>query len=308
MFPLANVSASLNYFVKGNHKYIMDINLPLILFIAVVSTGLVWIIDAVFFQRKRQAAVATVDGQFNHLSEEQKAADNGYVSAVESVSTEPLIVEYSKSFFPVLLIVFVLRSFVVEPFQIPSESMVPTLEVGDFILVNKFTYGIRLPLARTKVIEISDPKRGDVMVFFPPHQDRYFIKRVIGLPGDTVRLKDGALHINGEKIPQTLAYTDTKTDAGCVVNFGKYVVLDESFDGRSHQMRRCQVENRSYPERVWEVPEGHYFMMGDNRDNSLDSRSWGTVPEERIVGKAFAIWMHWDSFLSIPSFSRVGTI
>lgn len=191
--------------------------------------------------------------------------------------------------------------------------MVPTLEVGDFILVNKFSYGIRLPIIRTKVVDISDPKRGDVMVFFPPHEDRYFIKRVIGLPGDTIRYADNKLYINGEEMTQADEYTDTNVDRNCLLTLGRgvgsYEVVKEKLgEDNTHQMRKCVSERRNPDDRTWKVREGHYFMMGDNRDNSSDSREWGPVPEERIVGKAFAIWMHWESFLSIPSFSRVGTI
>jgi len=286
----------------------MDINLPLLLFIAVASTGVVWLADLLLFQRRRELAIAAVESEFDSMSEEQKLNDDTYRSAMDKVAGEPVVVEYSKSFFPVLLLVFVLRSFIVEPFQIPSESMVPTLKVGDFILVNKFSYGIRLPLVRTKVVDISNPKRGDVMVFFPPHEDRYFIKRVIGLPGDVVRYKNNTVYINDEKMPQTFAYTDSSLDVNCARQAGKYVVVEEQFEKKSHKMRKCVFARDLSSDRVWEVPEGHYFMMGDNRDNSSDSRVWGPVPEARIVGKAFAIWMHWESLVSIPTFSRVGSI
>ncbi len=288
----------------------MDLNLPLILFIAVAGSGAVWLVDIVFFQRKRELAITSVESQFDAMSEEQKQEDEKYRAAMEMVSREPVITEYSKSFFPVLLLVFVLRSFVIEPFQIPSESMVPTLEVGDFILVNKFIYGIRLPLARNKVINITDPKRGDVMVFFPPHESRYFIKRVIGMPGDTIRISNNTLFINGEKAEQAFAYTDNREGDRCYgdYNSATYVVAHEKLDERTHLMRKCESPLLPDTDRVWEVPVGHYFMMGDNRDNSSDSRVWGAVPEERIVGKAFAIWMHWESFLSVPSLSRVGAI
>ncbi len=288
----------------------MDINLPLILFLAVTGSGLVWLVDALLCQGKRKIAAEAVDAQFASLSDEQKRESEQYQTAMERAAGEPPLVEYSKSFFPVLLVVFVLRSFIVEPFQIPSESMVPTLEVGDFILVNKFIYGIRLPLVRSKVIDITDPKRGDVMVFFPPHESRYFIKRVIGLPGDTVRVANNVLYVNGKKMEQAFAYEDNRGEAGCDNGYNqfKYVVAYEQLGDKTHAMRSCKSPRRRPFDRVWEVPEGHYFMMGDNRDNSSDSRVWGPVPEARIVGKAFAIWMHWESFLSVPSFSRVGKI
>ncbi|MEW5248213.1 signal peptidase I [Microbulbifer discodermiae] len=250
----------------------MDINFPLILLWLVVGSGGIWLVDSLFFARRRA----------------QDAA-------------EPLVVEYAKSFFPVLAIIFILRSFVVEPFQIPSRSMVPTLQVGDFILVNKYAYGLRLPVARTKVIDIGEPQRGDVMVFFPPHMnDTYFIKRVIGLPGDKVELRDNVLFINGERAPQELIQALPPGNPQLEVKW-------EEIYGRRHLMAR-HVAPSLYSNYSGVVPEGHYFMMGDNRDNSLDSRKWGFVPEQDVVGKAFAIWMHWDNLFSLPSFKRVGSI
>ena len=254
----------------------MDINFPLILVVLVFGSGLIALIDKLFLARKRAAE-----------------------------TKEPVLVEYSKSFFPVLLIVLVLRSFLVEPFQIPSSSMVPTLEVGDFILVNKYTYGIRLPVVRTKVVDINDPKRGDVMVFFPPHEKRYFIKRVIGLPGDRIDYTNNKLFLNGEPVAEELL-------ARLPANRPLIELYEERLGDVEHKTRKViagidQRFNERYT-KGFVVPEGHYFMMGDNRNNSSDSRVWGPVPEENIVGKAFAIWMHWESLSSLPSFSRVGTI
>ncbi len=286
----------------------MDINLPLILFLLVAFTGAVWALDFIFLRKKRLQAIAEVGKQYSGLSEEKKNSDIGYQKALAAASHEPAVVEYSKSFFPVLLLVFVLRSFIIEPFQIPSESMVPTLEVGDFIAVNKFTYGIRLPIVRTKIIDISDPKRGDVMVFFPPNEKRYFIKRVIGLPGDKVSYINNVLYINGEEMPQEFVRAEPALRRGEQCYGSSYVVAEETFGDESHLMRKCVQPGRYSINGSWTVPAGHYFMMGDNRDNSLDSRDWGFVPEDRIVGKAFAIWMHWEDFFSLPSFSRVGTI
>ncbi|MFC6632152.1 signal peptidase I [Microbulbifer taiwanensis] len=255
----------------------MDINFPLILLWLVIITGAIWLIDSLFFACRRR---------------EKKAGQQ-----VE----EPVVVEYAKSFFPVLAIVFVLRSFIVEPFQIPSASMVPTLQVGDFILVNKYAYGLRLPVSRTKVVDIGEPQRGDVMVFFPPHMnDTYFIKRVIGLPGDKVEVKNNVLYINGERASQELIQALPPADP-------QVEVLWEEIYGHRHLMAKDLAPSR-YSNFSGTVPEGHYFMMGDNRDNSLDSRAWGFVPERDVVGKAFAIWMHWDQLLSLPSFKRVGTI
>ncbi|SMF35851.1 signal peptidase I [Alteromonadaceae bacterium Bs31] len=287
----------------------MDINLPLILMVAVVGTGIVTLYDFIFLRKPRLQAIAGIDAQFPGLEDEAKEGNDAYVAAYAAATAEPALIEYSKSFFPVLALVFVLRSFVIEPFQIPSESMVPTLEVGDFIAVNKYAYGIRLPVFRTKVIPISDPKRGDVMVFFPPHEDRYFIKRVIGLPGDKITYVNNVLYINGEEASQSLVEKEkVESIAGCTRLGGRYVVVDETVGDRTHRMRKCSMEQSSSLDGSWEVPQGHYFMMGDNRDHSSDSRVWGAVPEERIVGKAFAIWMHWEKFFSIPSFSRAGSI
>ncbi|MCE2026959.1 signal peptidase I [Sessilibacter corallicola] len=280
-----------------------SINFPLILMILVVGSGLIWLFDIAFLSAKRKTAIATVNSQFDTSDEQALEKNAAYQSAMGVASREPLLVEYSKSFFPVLAVVFVLRSFLYEPFQIPSESMVPTLEVGDFILVNKYTYGIRLPVFRNKIIDINEPERGDVMVFFPPGKKEYFIKRVIGLPGDKIVLRNNVLYINGEKQPQQFVESVSN-------QFGDYAVMTESLSGYEHPMRKLVRANRPIrsTDGSWVVDEGHYFMMGDNRDNSSDSRAWGQVPEENIVGKAVAIWMHWDSLFSVPSFSRTGAI
>ena len=209
-------------------------------------------------------------------------------------------IEFAGSMAPVLGLVLVLRSFVVEPFQIPSSSMVPTLKVGDFILVSKWTYGIRLPVIRNKIIEINSPERGDVMVFFPPHEDRYFIKRVIGLPGDEIHVLNGVLYINGDKMSQKILADEVAAP--------RSVVMTEDLTGVEHAIQKRLLPTRLSQNFTAVVPEGYYFMMGDNRDNSSDSRVWGPVPEERIVGKAFARWMFWDKFLSLPSFDRAGKI
>ena len=210
------------------------------------------------------------------------------------------LIEFAGSLAPVLGLVLVLRSFLIEPFQIPSQSMVPTLKVGDFILVSKWTYGIRLPVLRTKIIEIDSPERGDVMVFFPPHEDRYFIKRVVGLPGDKIHVLNGVVFINGDKMTQTSVAEEA--------NSPRSVVMSENLAGVEHLMQKRTSPTRLSLNYSAVVPQGHYFMMGDNRDNSSDSRVWGPVPEDRIVGKAFARWMFWDKFLSLPSFDRAGKI
>jgi signal peptidase I len=278
----------------------MDIDFPLILVILVFGSGLIWALDALFLAPGRRRTVAELQGQYPGWQEEDSAQSHQYRARVSETASEPVLVEYARSFFPVLAVVFVLRSFLVEPFQIPSSSMVPTLQVGDYILVNKYTYGIRLPVLRTKVLSLNEPQRGDVMVFFPPHMnDTYFIKRVVGLPGDTVTYRNKRLSVNGETVAlQPVAeLPDGKA---------RYQLGLEALGEANHLM---QVDAMR-PPRDFSVlvKPGHYFMMGDNRDNSSDSRIWGQVPEQDIVGKAFAVWMHWDSFFSIPSFSRAGLI
>lgn len=273
---------------------------PLILVILVFGTGLIWLGDRLLFAPSRRRSFDALTAQFPAWNEEGSADSEGFAKAAPSLPRESTIVEYSRSFFPVLAVVFVLRSFLVEPFQIPSSSMVPTLQVGDYILVNKFTYGIRLPVLRTKIFDLGEPKRGDVMVFFPPHMNKtYYIKRVIGLPGDVISYRNKRLYVNGAAVPfEPLAEAPEAR--------GRVQMGLAELGGKSH----LQQVNLLRPGRDFTVTvkPGHYFMMGDNRDNSSDSRVWGQVRERDIVGKAFAIWMHWDSLFSIPSFRRAGTI
>ena len=255
----------------------MDIDFPLVLVVLTLATGLVYLLDVLVFAKARAAADESSD------TEETKI---------------PWLIENSRSFFPVLAIVLVLRSFLVEPFQIPSGSMLPTLEVGDFILVNKFEYGLRLPVAGTKVLELNDPQRGDVMVFkFPEDGKTNYIKRVVGLPGDTIRYAGKQLFIN-----------DTLVSERLLANFAPYKLYEEELGGVKHQLIEHQLRRNIEAEGEWIVPKDAYFVMGDNRDNSNDSRFWGFVPDELVVGKAFAIWMQWKSITSLPSFSRVGGI
>ncbi|HEY0893785.1 MAG TPA: signal peptidase I [Cellvibrio sp.] len=279
-----------------------SINLPLILTLAVLITGLVWLFDALVLSRPRKSKVAAVEKQFAGMAldtEPQKAA---FEEAKAVAGKEPILVEYSKSFFPVLFIVFFLRSFLVEPFQIPSGSMIPTLEVGDFILVNKFAYGVRAPVLNNTIIPTGKPQHGDVMVFFPPHApETYYIKRVIGVPGDHISYNNHVLTLNGKVIEEKLV---AELPAGAPM----LRMVTENIDGKEFTAYKHIQPSRLSVHGSWVVPEGHYFMMGDNRDNSLDSREWGFVSEEAIVGKAFAVWMHWEKFLSIPSFDHVGVI
>jgi len=245
-----------------------------ILFLAVVVTGLIWLIDAIIFKPKRQAA-----------------------SKGEETPPMPVLAEYAKSFFPIILIVLLLRSFLVEPFKIPSGSMMPTLLIGDLILVNKFTYGIRLPVINKKIIDISEPKRGDVVVFrYPENPSLDYIKRLIGLPGDRITYRGKRLFINGE--PLQYKPISIYIGSGSGVNMTGNKLLQETIDGVTHQIL---VEPSPYENHYtcmqnneFVVPPGEYFMMGDNRDHSNDSRFWCTVPEENLVGRAFMIWMNWD--------------
>jgi signal peptidase I len=279
-----------------------SINLPLILTLAVLITGLVWLFDALVLARPRKQKLAAVEKQFNGMARESEQQKTAYEEAKTVAAKEPMLVEYSKSFFPVLFIVFFLRSFLVEPFQIPSGSMIPTLEVGDFILVNKFAYGVRAPVLNKEMIPVGKPQRGDVMVFFPPHApETYYIKRVIGVPGDHISYNNHQLSINGKVIEEKLI---AQLPAGAPV----LRMVSEKIDGKEFTTYKHLQPSRLSVQGSWVVPSGHYFMMGDNRDNSLDSREWGMVSEDAIVGKAFAVWMHWDSFFSIPSFGRAGVI
>ncbi|MFP6804917.1 MAG: signal peptidase I [Pseudomonadales bacterium] len=263
----------------------MSINFPLVLVLATAFTGVVWLVDYLVFRPKRLGRVAAA----GDIDEESRKA----------VLAEPIIVEYSISFFPVLAIVLVLRSFLFEPFQIPTGSMIPTLAVGDFILVNKFSYGIRLPVIGTKIVDIAEPKNGEVMVFIPPHQDEYFIKRVVGIPGDTVRYQDKALYINGKRQNQTFVAQIPPVNP-------RVLQYREKLGNVEHLIQRNPYRETSVDE--WVIPEGHYFMMGDNRDQSSDSRYWGLVSEHNIVGRAVAIWLHKKPGLRLPEFSRNGWI
>ncbi len=278
----------------------MTIDFPLILVVLVFGSGMIWLLDSIVLAPGRNRLIATIRDEYPQWNQEGSSQEKKYHTKLLTQGREPVLVEYAKSFFPVLLVVFVLRSFLVEPFQIPSSSMVPTLQVGDYILVNKFTYGIRLPVLRTKVLNMSEPERGDVMVFFPPHMnDTYYIKRVVGLPGDRVSYHNKQLTVNGEKI-------EVENLAVLPEGRARYQLGLEQL-GNSNHLRQTN-DLRPALDFAIVVKPGHYFMMGDNRDNSSDSRVWGQVPEKDIVGKAFGIWMHWDSLWSLPSFARVGGI
>ena len=209
----------------------------------------------------------------------------------------PWWLDYSRSLFPIIAIVVVIRSFIVEPYQIPSSSMLPTLEQGDFILVSKYHYGLRLPISNYEVITFSKPQRGDVMVFnFPLDERVRYIKRVIGLPGDMISYSNKTLKINGEAPREEL-----------INSYPEYKDLREYLNNQAHLIREYSFTYDEVQD-SWQVPAGHYFVMGDNRDNSNDSRYWGFVPHSNLIGKAFLVWLHWESWGKLPSFERVGLI
>ena len=262
----------------------MDIDFPFWLTWIVIVSGLICLVDVLFLKPKRRA-LALADG----------------TESEDYIDQEPVLVEYARSFFPVLLIVLLLRSFLGEPYRIPSESMLPTLEIGDFILVNKYAYGLRLPVIGTKIVDIGDPQPGDVMVFVPPHVDRYFIKRVIGVPGDTVRYANKAVYINGEKLKYELTAELERVD---IRSNQAYTIKQyaEQLGDSNHMTYRLPTPR--VPIQEWVLQPGEYFMMGDNRDQSEDSRRWGPAFEHQIVGKAVAIWLHKPPGWNWPSFAR----
>ena len=274
----------------------MDIDFSIVLVSLVAFCGALWLIDSLLFKKARLMAVEN----YNRIQAKGRKEEEVSI-AVEEILKEPLVIEYAKSFFPVLVIVLILRSFLIEPFQIPTGSMIPTLEVGDFILVNKYAYGVRLPIIGTKILGVEDPDRGEIIVFIPPHENKYYIKRVIGLPGDTVRYEDKNLYINGELISKD--YVESimvETSIGDLPG----VLYRETINGVEHSTQNIDAVGRQRARTTWVIPNGHYFMMGDNRDNSSDSRVWGTVPNENVVGKAVAVWMHKEPGLHLPTFSR----
>ena len=271
-------------------------NFALILVLLTVVTGIVWLLDRLVFARKRR------EGE-----------------------SEPWWIEYPKSFFPVLAVVFLLRSFIAEPFRIPSSSMRPTLVVGDFILVNKFSYGLRLPIVERKIVPVADPQRGDVVVFrYPVNPSQDFIKRVVGVGGDVVEYRDKVLAVNGTLLPQKADGSYSYLEGLRFETTERRIETATAGDGtRSYTIAAQPQAAAVYPANVrafphrddceynergfrCRVPAGHYFMMGDNRDASDDSRYWGFVPDDHIRGRAFFIWFNWDDIASL-AFQRVGS-
>lgn len=288
-------------------------NFALILFVAMVVTGIIWFFDRFYLAKQRRIAadraLAAFDERNAKLTAEGLRVDNTSRHAIEAaLLRQPTWIEYSGSFFPVIALVFFLRSFLYEPFKIPSSSMVPTLLVGDLILVNKFTYGIRLPVLNKKVIDVGNPQRGDVMVFkYPKDMTQDYIKRVIGVPGDTVVYENKRLTVNGQPVAYTQLddYLDDERPiyhkqlienlAGVphrILNTDNKPGIEVSSVENFPQREACDF---SYEKFSCTVPEGNYLMMGDNRDNSLDSRYWGFVPDKNIVGKAFFVWMNFSN-------------
>ena len=274
----------------------MDIDFALVLVVLVAVCGLIWLLDSLLLKKIRIRNAEEYQ-QRQGGSRDRQQADK----ELEQLAREPVVVEYAKSFFPVLLIVLILRSFVIEPYQIPTGSMIPTLQVGDFILVNKYAYGLRLPVLGTKILSVGEPQRGEVMVFIPPHENKYYIKRVIGLPGDRIRYENKTLFVNGEEMPREYV-SETEIEFGSEAIPGE--LYQEQLGEVTHPVQLATMNLGRQGRTSWIVPEGHYFMMGDNRDNSADSRVWGPASETKIVGKAVAIWLHKDPGLNLPNFSR----
>ena len=296
-------------------------NFALLLFLATVVTGLYWLAERVYFLPQRRKAAQALDAQ---VAERRASLERQGIAKVDDGDTaetkqrllmQPWWLDWTAGLFPVIVVVFLLRSFLFEPFKIPSGSMIPTLLVGDLILVNKFTYGVRLPVLNTKVTEGTPPQRGDVMVFrYPPKPSLDYIKRVVGVPGDEVAYLNKRLTINGKPVPTSTAAEFFDED---VMRYFKQ--FQEDLGGRPHRLlndddrpafvpgaedfpfkQNCRYSVEGV---VCKVPEGHYFMMGDNRDNSLDSRYWGFVPDANIVGKAFFVWMNFGNLKRIGSFN-----
>ncbi len=294
-------------------------NFAFLLFMASTVTGVYWLAERFYFLPARQSAAR----QLQEADDKRRAdlhgkgiarVDGDMAQASEAILAQPWWLDWTAGLFPVIISVFFLRSFIVEPFKIPSGSMIPTLLVGDLILVNKFHYGLRLPVLNTKMTDGEKPQRGDVMVFrYPPKPSLDYIKRVVGLPGDTVAYLNKRLTINGQAVPTESVPEFFDEDA--MRYFKQY---EEKFGTQSHRLLNDEqrpafvpgadrfpgYDNCNYTvEGVsCKVPEGHFFMMGDNRDNSMDSRYWGFVPEKNIVGKAFYVWMNFGNLKRIGPF------
>lgn len=290
----------------------MQVDFAAVLVIAALVTGSIWILDIFVLAPRRAKASGTVrPGDGNGAGQRPsppaaraktshfpKPAD--WRGRQKEERKPPWYVDFSRSFFPVIVAVLVLRSFIVEPFRIPSGSMMPTLLAGDFILVNKFAYGVRLPVVNTKIIDSGSPQRGDVAVFrYPEEPSMAFIKRIVGLPGDRLEYRNKQLYVNGEPVEQRALPASEAVIHG-------YDLRLEQLGNANHQILVSKGPN----EVSWEyvVPAGHYFTLGDNRDNSRDSRFWGPLPEQNLIGKAFLIWMNWDCITGNGNCNRIGSL
>lgn len=295
-------------------------NFSLLLFLASVVTGIYWLAERFYFLPQRHLAVVALEENTAkrraELAEKGiNQVDNNLDEAKTRLIMQPWWLDWTAGLFPVIVVVFLLRSFLFEPFKIPSGSMIPTLLINDLILVNKFHYGVRLPVLNIKVLDNNSPQRGDVMVFrYPPKPSLDYIKRVVGVPGDEVAYLNKKLTINGKPVTKTALpdFFDTDTMA-----YSKQ--FEEDLGSKTHRILNYANaapfinSNYDFPDKnncrysiegvVCKVPEGHYFMMGDNRDNSEDSRYWGFVPEKNIVGKAFFVWMNFGNLKRIGSFN-----
>ena len=258
----------------------MNVDFSAVLVILTSISGLVWLFGVLFFVDKKNRD------------------ENGELVL-------PAIVDFARSFFPIFFIVLILRSFIVEPFKIPSASMMPTLLIGDFILVNKYDYGIRLPVLNTKIINNKTPARGDIAVFrYPVDPSIPFIKRVVGLPGDKFMYRDKILSINGKRVKQLTIGAYHAVGSGKMMDGA--TLSRELLENAEHEILRMPSRPSQEVEGI--VPKGHYLVLGDNRDNSKDSRYWGYVPDENLVGRAFMIWMNWDSKNGGVDWERIGTM
>jgi signal peptidase I len=296
-------------------------NFSLLLFVLTVVTFGYWLAERFHFKPAREASAAELErhdaARRADLARQGIAKVDGDVAeARDRLLMQPWWLDWTAGLFPVIVIVFLLRSFLFEPFKIPSGSMVPTLLVGDLILVNKYHYGVRLPVINKKIVALNDPQRGDVMVFrYPPDPRVDYIKRVVGVPGDEVAYLNQKLTINGKELPlkalgefydeDSLRYSPQFSEP--LGSVDHRILVDPkrqpyfSADDKRFPFRdNCRYSAEGV---VCKVPQGHYFMMGDNRDNSLDSRFWGFVPDENIVGRAFFVWMNFGNLGRIGSFN-----
>ena len=300
-------------------KGVIPTNFALMLLVLTVVTGLYWLGERFYFRPQRERAAADLEAQHARRRGELSKmgidkVDGDIAEARHKVLAQPWWLDWTAGLFPVILIVFLLRSFLFEPFKIPSGSMIPTLLIGDLILVNKFHYGVRLPVINKKIIDNNDPQRGDVVVFrYPKDTSTDYIKRVVGVPGDEVAYLNQKLSINGKPVPlQPLPDYYDEDSLRYHRQFSEKLGAVEHRILVDPQRRTYIPGNEDFPFRqncrysvegvVCKVPEGHYFMMGDNRDNSLDSRYWGFVPDRNIVGKAFLIWMNFGNLKRVGSF------